>query len=102
MPTIKQQLYEEIINHLINLKTDKPKDQYFINNFLKTLRSLSYDVYNNNIILEFLNKIEVTKQYRQSVMKSEIKHFFGSVIQKILILKVITMTAVYDKIPALL
>ena len=95
-------MYEEIINQLINLKTDKPKDQYFINNLLKTLRSLSYDVYNNNNILEFLNKIEVTKQYRQSVINSEIIDFFGSVIQEILILKVITMTAVYDNIPDLL
>ena len=50
MPTIIQDLYEPKTNELGNLKTDKEKDQVILNNLLKTLHSLSYDVYNNFII----------------------------------------------------
>ena len=71
MPKIIQHLYEKIFNQLINLKTDKDKDQNIINNLLEKIGSLNYDVYMNNIIMEFLYNIEVIKQYRISVMNSE-------------------------------
>ena len=38
--------------------------------------SLSCDVYNNNFNMNFLNKVEVIKQYRQSVMYEHNVDFF--------------------------
>ena len=63
MSTIIQDLYEEIIQNLRNLKTNKEQDHAIINNLLKIVRCLSYDVYNNNIDMDFLNKVEIIKQY---------------------------------------
>ena len=62
MPTIIQDLFEEITAELGNLKTDKDKDQVIVKNFLKMSHCLSYDVYINNIHMDFLNKVEVFKQ----------------------------------------
>ena len=70
MATIIQDLYEEITNELRNLKTSKEKDEVIINNLLKMIHCLSYDVYNNNIDMDYLNKVEVIKQYRQTVINS--------------------------------
>ena len=81
MPTIKQDLLEKTINYLKNLKTSKDEDQSIINDLLKTIHCLSYDVYNNNIDMDFLNKVEVVEQYRQTVMNSENFNFLKSVIQ---------------------
>ena len=47
--------------------------------------------------MDFLNKVEVIKQYRQSVRNREKFDFFKSVIQKFLELKVRTMSIVYEK-----
>ena len=99
MPTTIQHLYEEIVNQIVNLKTDK--DQLIINNLLKLIRTLSGDVNNNNINVEFVNEIEVIKQYRQSLMNCENVYFFGSVIQKFQDLKVITMAESYENTPRL-
>ena len=44
--------------------------------------------------MDFLNKVEVNKQYRQSLMNSEIVDFFGFVIKKLQRLKVMTMVEV--------
>ena len=41
------------MNHFLNLKLDKDEDQLVIKYLLKILRSLGYDVYNNNIKMEF-------------------------------------------------
>ena len=38
---------------------------------IKMIHCLSYDVYKNNMDMDFLYKVEVNKQYRQSVMKRE-------------------------------
>ena len=81
MLTIIQDLNEEITNELGNLKTDQDKDQAFINN-LENIDCLRYDGYNNNIGMDFLNKVEIIKQYRQSVMNSGNVDYFGSGIQK--------------------
>ena len=43
------------------------------------IHCLSYDVYNNDIDMDFLNKVEVIKQNRQSVRISENVEFFSSV-----------------------
>ena len=56
MLTVIQDLYEELINELKILKTDKNEDQVIINNLLKMIHCLSYDVY-NNIDMDFLNKV---------------------------------------------
>ena len=45
-------------------------DQVIINNLLKLLHCLSYDVFDNKIDMDFLNKVEFNKQYRQSVINS--------------------------------
>ena len=45
MPTFLEDLFEEITHELGNLKTDKVKDRVKINNFLKNVRCLSYDVF---------------------------------------------------------
>ena len=52
--------------------------------------------------MDFLKKIEVIKQYRQSVMKSENVNFFKCVIQKVQRLKVMTMVVKYEKHPKFL
>ena len=59
MPTIIQNFDEEVTKDLGYLKTDKDKDQDIIDNLLKMIRCLSYDVYINNIDMDFLNKLEV-------------------------------------------
>ena len=71
MPTRKQNLYEETNKDLGNLKTDKNKDQVFLIISFKMCHCFSYDVHNNNIEMDFLNKVEVIVQYRQSVMNTE-------------------------------
>ena len=45
------------------------------------INCLSYDVYNINIDMDFLNKVEVIEQDRQSVMNGGIVAFFSSVIR---------------------
>ena len=45
MPYLFQYLYEEIMNDLKNLKTDKEKDQIIIDNLIRMTNSLSCDVY---------------------------------------------------------
>ena len=45
MPTIMQDLYEDLSNELGNLKTDKDEDQVIINDLSKIIHGLSYDVY---------------------------------------------------------
>ena len=47
MPTVIQDLYEEITNEIGNLKTDEDKDRVFINNLLRKIQCFSCDVYNN-------------------------------------------------------
>ena len=95
MPYLFQLLYEEIMDDLKNLETDKEKDLVIINNLIKMTKSLSYDVYNNNINLNFLNKVEVIKQYRQSVMYEDNVDFFKTIIEKFLKFKLLTMSVVY-------
>ena len=63
MPTIIQDLYEEIFHDLRNLKSIKDEDQDIVDNLLKMIHCLSYDVYNNNIDMDFLNKVQAIKQY---------------------------------------
>ena len=99
MPIIIQGLYEEITNELRILKTSEDEDQVIINNLLKMIHCLSYDVYNNNIDMDFLNKVEVFKQYRQTVINSGSKDFFLPIVRKVQRLKIMTMAAVYEKNP---
>ena len=61
--------------------------------------SLSYDVHNNIVKMDFSNKIEVIKQYIQSVMNIGIVSFFKSVIQTLQRLKIMTMAKIYGKYP---
>ena len=58
------------------------KIKLFFNNLLKLIHCLNYDVYNSNIDRDFLNKVEVIKQYRQAVMNSKNVKFFKSLTQK--------------------
>ena len=97
MLTIIQVLYEEITHDLRILETDKDEDQVIIDNLLKRIHCLSYDVYNNNIDMDFLNKVVVIKQYRQSVINSGNKDFFLPIVQKFQRLKIMTMVVVYEK-----
>ena len=99
MSTIKEDLYKEITHDLRNLKSSKDEDQVVVDNFLKMIHCLSYDVYNNNIDMDFLNKIEVIKQYRQSEINSGNKDFFLPIVQKFHRLKIMTMVVVYEKNP---
>ena len=62
MTTIIQPLYEEITNDLRTLKSDKDKDRVIFINLLQMFHFLIYDVYNINIDMEFLIKVEVIKQ----------------------------------------
>ena len=59
------------------------------------IHSFRYNVYNNNINMDFLNKVEFSKQYGQTVMNFENVNFFKSVIQKFQKLQIMTMAAVY-------
>ena len=59
--------------------------------------SLSCDVYKNISEMNFLSKVEVFKQYRQSVINSGNVAFFRSITEKFLKFKVITMAVVYAK-----
>ena len=95
MPYLFQYLFEETMNDLKNLKTDKDKDRVIIDTLIRMTDSLSRDVYNNNINMNFLNKIEIIKQYRQSVMYEDNVDFFKSIIQKFQKFKVLTMAVVY-------
>ena len=83
------------MNDLINLRPDKDKDPVFNDNLTKMVKSLSCDVYKNFSNMKILNKVEVTKQYRQSVVNSGIVEVFRSIIEKFLKFKVITMAVVY-------
>ena len=53
MPTLIQDLYEEITNEIKNLKTDKDENQVIIITLLKMILCLNYDVYINNIDMFF-------------------------------------------------
>ena len=53
------------------------------------------------ISIWIFSRVEFKKQYRQSVMKSEV-NFFKSVIQKVQRLKIKTMVVVYEKKTTLL
>ena len=57
------------------MKTDKNKDQVIIIKLIKMIHCLFYDDFKNNIDMAFLNKVEFFKQYRQSVLNSEIIDF---------------------------
>ena len=61
MQTIIQDLFKQITNEIGKLKTDKDEDQVIINNLLKEINCLSYDVY-KNIDMDFLSKVEVNRQ----------------------------------------
>ena len=95
MPYLFQYLFAEIMNDLKNLKTDIDKDRVIIDNLIRISNSLRCDVYNNNINMNFLNKVEVIKQYRQSVMYEDNVDFFKTIIQKFQKFKVLTMAVVY-------
>ena len=95
MPFLFQSLYEDIMDDLKNLKTEKEKDQVIIDNLIRMTISLRCDVYNNNIDMNFLNKVEIIQQYRQSVMCEDNVDFFKPVIEKFLKFKVLTMAVVY-------
>ena len=81
MHIVIKRFHKELFNQLQNLKTAKGKDQINITKSQKIIRSLRYDVYNGFIYIESRNKIELIKQYRQSVMTSEFIDFSHSVIQ---------------------
>ena len=49
--------------------------------------------------MDFLNKVEVIKQYRQSVINSGNKDFFLPIVQEVQRLKIMTLAAVYEKNP---
>ena len=59
MPNIIQYFNEELTNELGNLKTDKDKDHVNSNNLLKKIHCLNYDVHNNNIDMDLLNKVRL-------------------------------------------
>ena len=81
-----------------NLKTNKDEDQVINIRVSKMIHCLRYDVYNNNIDMDILNKVEVFKQYRQPVMNRENFDYFKSVIQKLLELDVRAMAMLFEKI----
>ena len=78
------------------METDKDEDQVIVDNLLELIQCLSYDVYNKNIDMDFLNKVEVIKQYRQSVMNSGNKDFFLPIVQKFQRIKIMKMVVVYE------
>ena len=95
MPYLFQSLFEEIMDDLKNFKTDVDKDRVIINNLIRMTNSLRGDVYNNIINMNFLNKVEIIKQYRQSVMYKDNVDFFIPVLEKFSKFKVLTMAVVY-------
>ena len=101
MPTMFQELFEELTKELGNLKTDEDKDQVIIDGLLQIIHCSIYDIYNNDIDLDFLNKVEDIKQYRQPEMTSENIDFFLSVIKKVQRFKIMTMVIVYEINPKL-
>ena len=92
------------MNQLRKLKTEKDRGQLITNDLLKMIRSLRCDVYNNNKNnnIRFLNKIEVNKQYRQSVKNSEKTPLFRSVIKKLLEMQIKNMVIIHENNPYLL
>ena len=66
-----QGFYGGITNELGDLKTSNDEDQVIFKNLLKLIHCLSYDVYINDIDMDLFNKVEIIKQYRQTVMNSE-------------------------------
>ena len=48
--------------------------------------------------MDFLNKVEVVKRYRRSVLSCENVDSFSSVIQKFQRLKLMTMVVLFEKI----
>ena len=60
------------------MKTGKDGDQNLFNNLLKMILYLSYEVYIIKINIDFLNKVEVIKQYRQSVINTGNEEIFLS------------------------
>ena len=99
MPTKLRDLYEEITYNLGNLKTSKNEDQVIINNLLKRVHCLSYNVCNINIDMDFLKKFEFIKQFRQPVLNCGNKDFFLPIVQKFQRLKIMAMVVVYEKNP---
>ena len=95
MPYFFQYFFEEVMNYLKNLKTDRDKDRVIIDTLIRMTNSLRSDVYNNNINMNFLNEVEIIKQYRQSVMYEDNVDFFKTIIQKFQKFKVLTMAVVY-------
>ena len=83
MPNIFQLLYEELMNDLMSLKSEKDKNRNFIDKVIKKANSLSFDVFNNDINMKISDKVEINKQYRQSVINSETIVFFP-LVQKFL------------------
>ena len=83
MPTLIQDLYEEITHGSISLKTDKVFYHGSFDNLLKMIHCLSYNVYNNFLDVDFLNKVEFNKQCSQFLMNSENVNFLKSVSQRI-------------------
>ena len=53
------------------MKLDKNKDQVIINKLIKMIHCLIYDDFKKNFEMDFLNKVEFFKQYRQSLLNSE-------------------------------
>ena len=99
MPTIIQDIYEELTHELRTLKTYKDIDQVINYNLLKLSHCLSYDVFKIKNDMDYLDQVEVIKQYRQSVTISQNVDFFRSIIQKFQRVKIMTMVVVYEKNP---
>ena len=96
MPYLFQYLFEELMNDLKNLKTDRDKDRVIIDTLIRMSNSLRSDVYNNiNINMNFLKKVEIIKKYRQCVMYEDNVDFFTTIKQKFQRFKVLTMAVVY-------
>ena len=82
----------------MKLKTDEDEDRVIVDNLRRMSNSLSRYIYNNNINMNFLSKVEVIKQYRQSVMNSgNVVFFFRSIKEKLSKFKVVTMAVIYGK-----
>ena len=95
MPVIIQHFYEELLNNLLNSKTDKDKDPVFIDILKRMANSLRCDVYVSNINMNFSNKFEAIKLYRQSVINSRYKDIFSPLVWKRLRIKVLLKAVVY-------
>ena len=99
MPTIIQDLYEEVTHDLRTLKASKDEDQVVIKKLSKMIHCFSYDVYNNNIDMDSLNKVEVNIKFKQTIINSGNKDFFLPLVQKFQRLNIMTIDAVYEKFP---